>query len=977
MKTQKKFQKFIAEIIIIAISLSTFYSVDFVLAAPPASPYTPGETLNPTCAPGDTNCTVAGNTAEYFTATSTTATSTFAAGIQTTALSITSSTASSTFANGIHLSGGCFAVAGVCLSSGSGTVNSGTVGQFAYYAANGTALTGTSSLFIATSGNVGIGTTSPYAKLSVQGGNGGAFTDAPVAFAVYGGVGGQTLTTGLQGGNIVLQGGAGGVEEMGGPGGDIYIAGGVGGKAQAGSDGRDGYTLLAITSSGVSRGNVGIGTTDPVTKLDIVFSNNTGLRLSDQTANTTAKDAFIQGRHYTSTEEDIMLLWSASNSGTNSIYFGGGSALYNTATDIRFFTAANSTTLTGTERMRIDSSGNVGIGTTSPYAKLSVVGQIVGAYFTGTTTATSTLAGGLQTALLNVTGTATSTFAQGINLSAGCFAVSGSCIGGGGSSQWTTSGSNIYYTTGNVGIGTTSPFAELSVQGSTDEAYALAVYGGAGSDGAGGGLPGNAAGGVLLIGGTGGMSTGSLGGLGGILNLFGGTGGTASAGTGGTGGAVNIIAGTGGTGSSATAGNGGNVYISGGTPGPGSAPGVGGNVFLGINASSTIYSSINIGTTTSPYARLSVWATSTQNIFQAVTTASSTAFIVTSGGSVGVGSTTPWKNFSVNGTVAFSGLTSLATGNAVCITTAKEITDAGGGTCTPSSERFKENIVDLGQGSALESLTKMRVVTFDYKEGYTSLEEASTSIGMIAEELEKIDTRLVDYGYDGKPLTIHFERVTALTVRGIQDLSSLLGVQVSTSTENMIRSTRLDDIESRLTALEEQINAGGLVSNINNWVGNSITAAIGIFKKIKVEDGIEMKDKSTGDIYCVIVDGGELKNLPGECMSSESTQEASPARSSEPESEVEITPVDFTSSPQVEPTETTPIESATSTPAVTETPVEPAVKEEEPAPEPVVESAAEEPITESSPVEEPVAEPVTEPPSDPAQISEPVVPISE
>ncbi|KKW06370.1 MAG: Cell wall surface anchored protein, partial [Parcubacteria group bacterium GW2011_GWA2_49_16] len=36
-------------------------------------------------------------------------------------------------------------------------------------------------------------------------------------------------------------------------------------------------------------------------------------------------------------------------------------------------------------------SGLVGIGTTSPYAKLSVVGEIVGAYFTATTTATSTL----------------------------------------------------------------------------------------------------------------------------------------------------------------------------------------------------------------------------------------------------------------------------------------------------------------------------------------------------------------------------------------------------------------------------------------------------------------------------------------------------------------------------------------------------------------------------------------------------------
>src|SRR5688572_5605789 len=32
-----------------------------VFAAPPGSEYTPGETLDPTCAPGDANCTVAAN----------------------------------------------------------------------------------------------------------------------------------------------------------------------------------------------------------------------------------------------------------------------------------------------------------------------------------------------------------------------------------------------------------------------------------------------------------------------------------------------------------------------------------------------------------------------------------------------------------------------------------------------------------------------------------------------------------------------------------------------------------------------------------------------------------------------------------------------------------------------------------------------------------------------------------------------------
>lgn len=72
---------------------------------------------------------------------------------------------------GVNITNGCYAVGGVCITGGgggSGTVGSGTTGQFPYYAANGTALTATSSLFLAASGNIGVGTSTPPASLTVQ-----------------------------------------------------------------------------------------------------------------------------------------------------------------------------------------------------------------------------------------------------------------------------------------------------------------------------------------------------------------------------------------------------------------------------------------------------------------------------------------------------------------------------------------------------------------------------------------------------------------------------------------------------------------------------------------------------------------------------------------------------------------------------------------------------------------------------------------
>lgn len=165
------------------------------------------------------------------------------------------------------------------------------------------------------------------------------------------------------------------------------------------------------------------------------------------------------------------------------------------------------------------------------------------------------------------------------------------------------------------------------------------------------------------------------------------------------------------------------------------------------------------------------------------------ALVIKDGGNVGIASTTPWRKFSVNGTVALNGLTSSATGNAVCITSAKDITDAGGASCVPSSIRFKENVKTLPQDFALDELNKLRVVSFDYKPGFYSPEDSPGSYGLIAEEVEDVDSLLVDYGYNGEPLTLRFDKLLGLGIQAIQELSGKISGFARSFTSENIRAT--------------------------------------------------------------------------------------------------------------------------------------------------------------------------------------------
>ena len=178
----------------------------------------------------------------------------------------------------------------------------------------------TERMRIDSSGNVGIGTTSPTSKMTVKA-TGSSFADASLVLENYN----TTDRT--------------------------YLAH-TGGKFYLSNDGSTTHMLVDAS------GNVGIGTSSPASKLDV------------------SGEALIQGRlQVTSSAPEV--LFSVPSGGLDSRIHNDGSG------NFIFGTGTNSTT--PTERLRIDSSGNVKIGTntdrysylTASTANLQIDGGVV------------------------------------------------------------------------------------------------------------------------------------------------------------------------------------------------------------------------------------------------------------------------------------------------------------------------------------------------------------------------------------------------------------------------------------------------------------------------------------------------------------------------------------------------------------------------------------------------------------------------
>jgi hypothetical protein len=202
---------------------------------------------------------------------------------------------------------------------------------------------GTERMRIDSSGNVGIGTTSIESgfKLHVAGNGFFSGTSGTIAKVVVDNAD-QRLVLGSY-----FEGGVGQYSFISST--NNAETGGLDLRFRTGTDER--MTIASTT------GNVGIGTTSPSTKLDV---NGNGRFIQNAAATTGA----IILRQAAADAEGSFIQWVNNANTVEKGWF-----TVDTSSNMKFATVS-------TERMRIDSSGNVGIGTTTPGYKLEVNGAL-------------------------------------------------------------------------------------------------------------------------------------------------------------------------------------------------------------------------------------------------------------------------------------------------------------------------------------------------------------------------------------------------------------------------------------------------------------------------------------------------------------------------------------------------------------------------------------------------------------------------
>jgi hypothetical protein len=122
-----------------------------------------------------------------------------------------------------------------------------------------------------------------------------------------------------------------------------------------------------------------VGNAEPISSLTVSGGSgvNSGLTITDVVGDRATKYARTKGIMRNTSEEPYSIIVGSSSATANNVYFGGGSGVENSATNMRFYTSSVLGTLTGTARMNINNKGNIaiGLGNTAGTSQVDVAGS--------------------------------------------------------------------------------------------------------------------------------------------------------------------------------------------------------------------------------------------------------------------------------------------------------------------------------------------------------------------------------------------------------------------------------------------------------------------------------------------------------------------------------------------------------------------------------------------------------------------------
>ena len=221
------------------------------------------------------------------------------------------------------------------------------------------------------------------------------------------------------------------------------------------------------------------------------------------------------------------------------------------------------------------------------------------------------------------------------------------------------------------------------------------------------------------------------------------------------------------------------------------------------------------------------------------------------------------------------------------------ITGSGGTQCTittgtgiscSSDETLKTDINDLPTNT-LDALDKVRTVTYHWKDPAAGTAE---QVGYLAQDLQQYFPDLVTTA-PNNTLSVNYAQMTPIIVEAVRELDMKVD---NISSLNASDTSIADQIGAFLSSESDKI-INGVVHLENLVVGSSQKPA-----------GITLYDTATGSPYCFQITNGQDVTTPGECgtvQPQQSVAPPAPAPDPAPASDPTVTPASDPTPPAVSP----------------------------------------------------------------------------